>query len=313
MSCGGTWQSWRDALVAYSCIKSTGLLCYWNRSKSSEVKWKQLPLETLTLSVLIACNFLHFCSPHVCPQDLGPGWLWDAALCFMLFLCSQQLSVNWWVAASQMLQGGLVTLSLQVHRWISLDARAKMGSGRSFYVFPCIYVNIHWKETWEILHFMFSFYLWTVLHSTNLVFGLAQNFAVVYPRDGYTWWWERVYLCLNYKNAELFSGYKIGSATGRQWGLLSENYTAEERQDGFFVLILSPSGTTFTCGAEGCRKLCSLGMPRAPINIRLCYILTRRLISGSNFSTFPSEKMCISLQNDNMSFCLQISYNKSPV
>lgn len=75
------------------------------------------------------------------PQDLGIGWLWDAALCFMLLLCSQQLSVNWWVTASQMLRGGLVMLSLQVHRGISLDARAK-----TFYVFPCIYANIHWKE-----------------------------------------------------------------------------------------------------------------------------------------------------------------------
>jgi len=89
----------------------------------------------------------------------------------------------------------------------------------------------------------------------------------------------RVYLYLNCKNAELFNGYRIGSATGGQRGLLFSNYTAEGRHGfGFVVLIFSPSGTTFTCGSEGCRKLGSLGMSRASINIRLCFILTRKLL-----------------------------------
>lgn len=48
----------------------------------------------LTFSALLPCNFLHFSSAPAGPQDLGMGWAGGAALCFMLLLCSHQLSLS---------------------------------------------------------------------------------------------------------------------------------------------------------------------------------------------------------------------------
>lgn len=59
---------------------------------------------------------------------------------------------------------------------------------KHFHAFMLIFTGeSHENFCISCFHFAYA-----VLRSTNLVFGLAQNFHVVFPRGGYTWWWERV-------------------------------------------------------------------------------------------------------------------------
>lgn len=128
------------------------------------------------------------------------------------------------------------------------------------------------------------FYFASALWCTHLIWGLGllkifmwftPEMAILGGGTGFT--------SLNYKKAELFSGYKIealqeGSEDFYLTTILQRKDTNLGGVGGGIVLVLGSSGTTLTCGAEGCRNLCVLGMPRASINIRLCFILTWRLM-----------------------------------
>lgn len=239
-------------------IKHTGLICCENRNKSSGVKRKQLPLEALTLSALTACIFLYFCPPPAGPQDLGIGWVGEAALGFVLFLSYL------WVR--------FAFTELSVPWGTSLCARVKTGFERRFLVFHTSVLIFTGKEH-KSFYILYLCCLCTVLHSIDSIFGLTQfpcglTQRWLYLRVGEVYWY------LNDENTGLFRGYKIGTATGKPQGLLLSNCTVEARLLFFGAHFRSLRVHFHSRAAERC----FLGVPRTSTNITLCLILTRMLM-----------------------------------
>lgn len=123
-------------------------------------------------------QFSTFLLTQVCPQDLGTGWLWDAGLCLS---CSS--GVSNYLRIAELLRCFMETWFHWAFKFTGRWASMPEPKWDLEEAFVCFHVSmlIFTGKRHEVLHFRFSFCLCTVLHSTNLVFGLAQNFHVAYP------------------------------------------------------------------------------------------------------------------------------------
>lgn len=88
--------------------------------------------------------------------------------------------------------------------------------------------------------------------------GLLKIFMWFSPEVAILGGGRGFYLYLNCKNVKLFSRCEKGSATGRQWGPLFNNYTAEGRRD-YFCAHFESLRHHFCLWSWGLQKILFLG------------------------------------------------------